>query len=90
MKGEVCQLGLGEPIGISAEHGDGLLDMFDVLRPFGGLLNLSKPADQKVYEQYLQENKQSLEEDQPFEVATNVDMACLVGWSYVGSQGPRQ
>jgi GTPase len=30
---EAWRLGLGEPFGISAEHGDGIVDLFDALRP---------------------------------------------------------
>ncbi|WP_028969092.1 ribosome biogenesis GTPase Der [Sphingomonas sp. URHD0057] len=30
---EAFRLGLGEPIGISAEHGEGIVDLFDALRP---------------------------------------------------------
>lgn len=32
--GEAHGLGLGEPIGISAEHGEGMSDLFDALAPF--------------------------------------------------------
>jgi GTP-binding protein len=30
---EAWKLGLGEPFGLSAEHGDGVVDLFDALRP---------------------------------------------------------
>jgi GTP-binding protein len=30
---EAWSLGLGEPVGLSAEHGDGIVDLFDALRP---------------------------------------------------------
>lgn len=30
---EAWKLGLGEPLGMSAEHGDGIVDLFDALRP---------------------------------------------------------
>ncbi len=33
--GEAYALGLGEPIGLSAEHGEGMGELFDALRPFG-------------------------------------------------------
>ena len=36
---EAFELGLGDPIAISAEHGEGLTDLFDALLPY------SKPAD---------------------------------------------
>ncbi len=31
---DAYSLGLGEPIAVSAEHGDGVVDLFDALRPF--------------------------------------------------------
>ena len=31
-------MGLGEPVGISAEHGEGLLDLYELLLPFSGPL----------------------------------------------------
>jgi GTP-binding protein len=31
---EAFSLGLGEPVAVSAEHGEGLADLYDVLRPF--------------------------------------------------------
>ncbi|HEX4694871.1 ribosome biogenesis GTPase Der [Sphingomonas sp.] len=31
---EALSLGFGDPIGLSAEHGDGMVDLFDVLLPF--------------------------------------------------------
>lgn len=33
---EAYRLGLGEPVGISAEHGEGMADLYDALAPFGG------------------------------------------------------
>lgn len=30
---EAWKLGLGEPVGLSAEHGEGMVDLFDALRP---------------------------------------------------------
>jgi GTP-binding protein len=33
---DAFELGLGEPIAISAEHGEGLTELFDALRPYGG------------------------------------------------------
>lgn len=34
LSAEVFRLGLGEPIPVSAEHGDGLVDVHDALAPF--------------------------------------------------------
>ena len=31
---EAWRLGLGEPFGLSAEHGEGIVDLFDALRPY--------------------------------------------------------
>ena len=56
LRAEAYGLGFGEPIGISAEHSEGLIDMFELLKPFGDLLNLNKKADR----------------EQPYEIETNV------------------
>ena len=72
LKSDTFQLGLGDPVGVSAEHGDGLLDMFDLLRPFGGLLNLSAKSDRVAYEE-LQRAKEA-DVSQPFAIRTNVDV----------------
>jgi GTPase len=32
--GDIFRLGLGEPIPVSAEHGEGLVDLHDALLPF--------------------------------------------------------
>ncbi len=37
---EAWKMGLGEPVGLSAEHGDGIVDLFDALRPL-----IDRPAD---------------------------------------------
>ncbi|MFM6854572.1 MAG: GTPase, partial [Sphingopyxis sp.] len=39
---EAYRLGLGEPFGLSAEHGDGLVDLFDALR-----VHIDRPADEE-------------------------------------------
>ena len=54
LKSEVYQLGLGEPVGVSAEHGEGLLDLFEVLQPFGDLINLNKAAERERYAKILE------------------------------------
>ena len=56
---------------MSAEHNEGLVDMFEVLRPYGDLINLNKKVDRERYAQ-LQKEKQLQKEEQPYEVATNV------------------
>ena len=35
LRGECHKLGFGDPIAMSAEHGDGLSDLYDALEPFG-------------------------------------------------------
>jgi GTPase len=52
--GEAYQLGLGEPVAISAEHGEGLADLYAALAPFGkekeeeGEEDPEAPAEQQV------------------------------------------
>ena len=75
-------------MGVSAEHGDGLLDMFDLLRPFGGLLNLSAKSDRAAYEE-LQRAKEA-DVSQPFAIRTNVDVVSAPVRCDVGREGPRQ
>ena len=75
-------------MGVSAEHGDGLLDMFDLLRPFGGLLNLSAKSDRVAYEE-LQRAKEA-DVSQPFAIRTNVDVVSAPVRCDVGREGPRQ
>ena len=70
MKAQIYELGLGEPIGVSAEHGDGLLDIFDVLYPYGDLLNLRKKEDRERYEA---SQKQISTDTQPYDIRFNVD-----------------
>ena len=70
MKAQIYELGLGEPIGVSAEHGDGLLDIFDVLYPYGDLLNLRKKEDRERYEASQQ---QISTDTQPYDIRFNVD-----------------
>ncbi|KNB45684.1 ribosome-associated GTPase [Blastocystis sp. subtype 4] len=68
MKAQIYELGLGEPIGVSAEHGDGLLDIFDVLYPYGDLLNLRKKEDRERYEASQQ---QISTDTQPYDIRFN-------------------
>lgn len=65
-------MGFGEPIGISAEHSEGLIDMFELLKPFGDLLNLNKKADRERYALLEKEKAQSTTSEQPYEIETNV------------------
>jgi GTP-binding protein len=43
---EAYQLGLGEPIGMSAEHGEGVVDLFEALRPIIEGLDEEEPEDE--------------------------------------------
>jgi len=42
---EAFSLGLGEPLSISAEHGDGLSDLYDALAPYAAEQTSDEPAD---------------------------------------------
>jgi len=42
---EAFSLGLGEPIAISAEHGEGVVDLFDSLRPFIEREEVAEPEE---------------------------------------------
>lgn len=75
LKSEVYQLGLGEPVGVSAEHGEGLLDLFEVLQPFGDLINLNKAAERERYAKILEAKEAKASRSrQGYRVRTNVDM----------------
>jgi GTPase len=41
--GEIFRLGLGEPIPVSAEHGEGLVDLHDALLPFASVESSESP-----------------------------------------------
>jgi GTP-binding protein len=43
---EAFSLGLGEPLSISAEHGDGLSDLYDALAPYAAAQNEDEPEDE--------------------------------------------
>ncbi|OAO12756.1 GTP-binding protein, partial [Blastocystis sp. ATCC 50177/Nand II] len=72
LRAEAYGLGFGEPIGISAEHSEGLIDMFELLKPFGDLLNLNKKADRERYALLEKEKAQRATTEQPYEIETNV------------------
>ena len=72
LRAEAYGLGFGEPIGISAEHSEGLIDMFELLKPFGYLLNLNKKADRERYALLEKEKAQRATTEQPYEIETNV------------------
>ena len=59
---------------MSAEHGEGLLDLFDILSPFGDLINLTKREDRERYEALMKDKEQMDNEIQPYDIRTNVDV----------------
>ena len=59
---------------MSAEHGEGLLDLFDILSPFGDLINLTKREDRERYEMLMKEKEKMDHETQPYDIRTNVDV----------------
>lgn len=72
LRAEAYGLGFGEPIGISAEHSEGLIDMFELLKPFGDLLNLNKKADRERYALLEKEKAQRATTEQPYDIEMNV------------------
>ena len=72
LKNEMYSLGFGEAIGMSAEHGEGLSDLFEILAPHGQLLNLKKAEDKAKYEAYLKK-KEMISQNQSYEIRTNID-----------------
>lgn len=73
LKNEMYSLGFGEAIGMSAEHGDGLIDLFTLLSPYGQLLNLKNKEDREKYDAFLKEQESLNKKGQSYEVHTNVD-----------------
>jgi GTPase len=45
---EAYELGFGEPVAISAEHGDGLGELYDVLRPLVDAVDLEEAAAREI------------------------------------------
>jgi GTP-binding protein len=45
---EAYELGFGEPVAISAEHGDGLGELYDVLRPLVDAVDLEESAAREI------------------------------------------
>lgn len=73
IKNEMYSLGFGEAIGMSAEHGDGLVDLFSLLAPYGQLLNLKNKEDREKYDAFLKEQESLNKKGQSYEIQTNVD-----------------
>ena len=66
---ESYNLGLGEPVPFSAEHGEGLADLFDALRPYaeaaGALTDGEDDDDDDAFAEELIEGEEILTEDRP-------------------------
>ena len=88
LKNELYSLGFGEAIAISAEHGEGLSDLFQILSPFGELLNLKNIEDKKKYETILAKQELQRNQQQSYEVITNVDPVCFMSilFDIIGSE----
>ena len=88
LKNELYSLGFGEAIAISAEHGEGLSDLFQILSPFGELLNLKNIEDKKKYEAILTKQELQRNQQQSYEVITNVDPVCFMSilFDIIGSE----
>lgn len=72
---DAFSLGLGEPIGISAEHGEGMADLYEALQPHvdrlgeeRAFLEIEADADLSLDE------AMSVDEDQEADVVDNVDL----------------
>ncbi len=83
---EAYSLGLGEPIAISAEHGEGLADLFQALRPF---LDAAESADEaaEAAEAALDQAAPTApegEDDEDGEEAPRVLQLAIVGRPNVG------
>jgi GTP-binding protein len=63
---EAYELGLGEPVAISAEHGEGMADLFEALAP---VLDPLQPAEDEEEEELDEETKQARAEAAPLKLA---------------------
>jgi GTPase len=78
---EAFELGLGEPIAISAEHGEGLADLYDAIAP---LLSESEPplADESIVPKETAEETEDAEHTGPLQLAVvgrpNVGKSTLI------------
>ncbi|WP_346897826.1 ribosome biogenesis GTPase Der [uncultured Roseibium sp.] len=65
---ESYSLGLGEPIAISAEHGEGLADLYDALKPYVDRINEEEEAareDEAVHSVDVDEDGEIVEDEDP-------------------------
>lgn len=60
---EAFSLGLGDPVAISAEHGEGLGSLYDALRPYADAAALEDEHDEPLHWEDEEENEDGGEED---------------------------
>ncbi len=65
---EVYALGLGDPIALSAEHGQGLGDLYDALRPFGPNTEFEDSDSPDIQERVDQDQEVQIK-DRPLQLA---------------------
>ncbi len=80
---ESYSLGLGEPIAISAEHGEGLADLYDALKPHVDRVNEEEEAQQSFDEARtsldVDEDGEMVEEDEPVGTSDRPLRVAIVG-----------
>ncbi|MDP4032627.1 MAG: ribosome biogenesis GTPase Der [Pseudorhodobacter sp.] len=60
---EAWSLGLGDPVRLSAEHGEGMDDLYHILRPIGDNFRTRAEADAPLVDQDVTEDEAELEAD---------------------------
>lgn len=79
---ESFSLGLGEPIAISAEHGEGLADLYDALKPHVDRVSEeedAKKADEARVNLAVDEDGELIEEDEPVGTSDRPLRVAIVG-----------
>ncbi len=81
---ESYSLGLGEPIAISAEHGEGLADLYDALKPHVDRIDeedeaAAAAADEAITNIDVDEDGEPLEEDEPVGTTERPLRVAIVG-----------
>ncbi len=61
---EAWSLGLGEPVRLSAEHGEGMDDLYHILRPIGAQFEERAAADAPIIDVDVSEEEAELEADE--------------------------
>lgn len=81
---EAYELGLGEPLGISAEHGQGLGDLYDALEPYAESI-ADEESGIEVEELLASEEVEGFDVDMPYEPDLEVPLRiAIVGRPNVG------